>query len=77
MHHFDTSSFKDRNGERYMLPMRIKALSDLLLEKHVIRYQQDTGDFDFTEGDLLYRDLGDADWKPFRAGTDRWGKPDQ
>ena len=77
MFHFDRD-FVDKNGERYMLPVRMQALLRDLMNQYVIRKEYGTGDFEFLLGDLPYSELtGSLAWTPFAAGTMLWGEPDQ
>ncbi len=77
MYHYD-KDFVDKNGERYMLPIRIRSLLNVLQKKYVTRREEPTGDFEFTEGDMTFDELaGNAVWTPFSAGGDLWGEPDR
>lgn len=77
MFHFD-KDFVDKNGERYMLPIRIQSLMRDLLNQYVIRREYGTGDFQFFLGDTTYEELdGNTPWVPFAAGKTLWGEPDQ
>ena len=77
MFHFD-KDFIDKNGERYMFPVRIQSLMRDLLNKYVIRHECSTGDFQFYLGDVPYTDLNDSTpWSDFSAGKMLWGDPDQ
>lgn len=77
MFHFDRD-FTDKNGERYMLPIRIQSLMRELQSKYVVRKEYVTGDFRFCLGDVPYAALGaDTPWTHFRAGETLWGEPDQ
>lgn len=77
MFHFDRD-FVDKNGERYMLPVRMQALLRDLMNQYVIRKEYGTGDFEFLLGDLPYSELtGSLAWTPFAAGKMLWGEPDQ
>mgnify|MGYP003466207090 CR=1 FL=1 len=77
MFHFD-KDFVDKNGERYMFPVRIQSLMKDLLNKYVIRREYGTGDFQFFLGDVTYTQLNEnTPWIDFRAGKMLWGEPDQ
>ncbi len=77
MFHFDRD-FTDKNGERYMLPIRIQSLMRELQNKYVIRKEYDTGDFEFYAGDVPFSQLdAHTPWVHFRAGETLWGEPDQ
>ena len=77
MFHFD-KDFVDKNGERYMFPVRIQSLMRDLLNLYVIRKEYSTGDFEFFLGDVTYEQLqSQAVWTPFAAGRMLWGEPDQ
>lgn len=77
MFHFD-KDFVDKNGERYMFPIRIQASMRDLLSKYVIRHECYTGDFEFFLGDIPYTELSThATWQSFAAGKTLWGEPDQ
>ena len=77
MFHFD-KDFIDKNGERYMFPVRIQSLMRDLLNKYVIRREYATGDFQFFLGDVPYTDLNEnTPWSDFSAGKMLWGDPDQ
>lgn len=77
MFHFD-KDFVDKNGERYMFPVRIQSLMRDLLNKYVIRKEYVTGDFEFFLGDITYEQLEtQATWTPFTSGETLWGEPDQ
>lgn len=77
MFHFDRD-FIDKNGERYMLPIRIQSLMRDLLNQYVIRWECSTGDFQFLLGDMTYDELSRSElWRPFAAGESLWGEPDQ
>lgn len=77
MFHFDRD-FVDKNGERYMFPVRIQSLMRDLLNQYVIRREYGTGDFRFFLGDTTYEELNEkTPWIPFAAGRTLWGEPDQ
>ena len=77
MFHFD-KDFVDKNGERYMFPVRIQSLMRDLLNQYVIRREYGTGDFQFFLGDTAYEELNETTpWIPFAAGRTLWGEPDQ
>lgn len=77
MFHFD-KDFVDKNGERYMFPVRIQSLMRDLLNKYVIRREYGTGDFRFFLGDVPYSQLDEnTPWIHFPAGKMLWGEPDQ
>lgn len=77
MFHFD-KDFVDKNGERYMFPIRIQSLLRDLLNKYVIRQEYGTGDFQFLLEDCTYAELNTKTaWTPFPAGRMLWGEPDQ
>ena len=77
MFHFD-KDFVDKNGERYMFPVRIQSLMRDLHNKYVVRQTIDTGDFDFYLGDVPYDELDEnTPWSRFEAGRTLWGEPDQ
>lgn len=77
MFHFD-KDFVDKNGERYMFPVRIQSLMRDLLNKYVIRREYGTGDFQFFLGDVPYTQLDEnTPWVDFPAGKMLWGEPDQ
>lgn len=77
MFHFDRD-FMDKNGERYMFPIRIQSLLRELMNKYVIRQEYSTGDFQFLLGDFSYEELSHAaSWVSFEAGKTLWGEPDQ
>ena len=77
MFHFD-KDFVDKNGERYMFPVRIQSLMRDLHNKYVVRQTIDTGDFDFCLGDVPYDGLDEnTPWSRFEAGRTLWGEPDQ
>lgn len=77
MFHFD-KDFVDKNGERYMFPVRIQSLMRDLHNKYVVRQTIDTGDFDFYLGDVSYDELDEnTPWSRFEAGRTLWGEPDQ
>ncbi len=77
MFHFDRD-FVDKNGERYMFPVRIQKLVRNLHQKHVVRQSFPTGDFEFVLGDYTYDQLDEnTPWTHFHAGQDLWGEPDQ
>lgn len=77
MFHFDRD-FIDKNGERYMFPIRIQCLIRDLHSKHVVRQTLDTGDFDFVLGDVTYDQLDEnTPWTHFEAGKTLWAEPDQ
>ena len=44
MFHFDRD-FVDKNGERYMLPVRIQSLAKILLRDYVVKETLPCGDF--------------------------------
>lgn len=77
MFHFDRD-FVDRNGERYMLPVRIHSLMKRLQSQYVLKREYPSGDFLYTEGDISYAQLDESvQWSDFKAGETAWGEPDQ
>ena len=77
MFHFDRD-FVDRNGERYMLPIRIQSLMKRLWSRYILKKEYSGGDFLFTEKDVPFSQLHHYDdWTLFKAGETVWGKPDQ
>ncbi len=77
MFHFDRD-FIDKNGERYMFPIRIQKLIQNLYEQYVVRQTLQTGDFAFVIGDIPYEQLDESTpWLHFEAGKTLWGEPDQ
>ena len=76
MFHFDRD-FVDKNGERYMFPVRIRSLMKILQQKYVTRYEASTGDFLFADGDMTFAQTALANFTPFEAGRTLWGRPDQ
>ncbi len=77
MFHFDRD-FVDKNGERYMFPVRIQSLLRILHNEYVVRNELQTGDFRFLIGDIEYSELNDTlPWTGFEAGKTLWGEPDQ
>ncbi len=76
MFHFDRD-FVNKNGERYMLPIRLRSLLRDLENKYVLRKELPTGDFRFLMGDRSYSQMCQAEgWTDFRAGLELWGEPD-
>ena len=77
MFHFDRN-FVDKNGERYMFPIRIYRLIRDLHNKYVVRQSIGTGDFQFVLGDTTFDQLDEnTPWTHFEAGRSLWGEPDQ
>ncbi len=76
MFHFDRD-FVNKNGERYMLPIRLRSLLRDLENKYVLRKELPTGNFRFLMGDRSYSQMRQAEgWTDFRAGLELWGEPD-
>ena len=77
MFHFDRD-FVDKNGERMMLPIRVRSILRILEEQYVIRTVTRSGDFEFCLGDYTFDELENkANWTHFIAGRSIWGEPDQ
>ena len=77
MFHFDRD-FVDKNGERLMLPIRVRSTLRILESQYMLRDVRRTGDYDFFIGDIPYDELDqNAMWEPFTAGRSIWGEPDQ
>ena len=77
MFHFDRD-FVDKNGERYMLPVRIQSLAKILLRDYVVKETLPCGDFQYAEGDMTYAQMKcHTQWEAFTAGRSMWGQPDQ
>ncbi len=76
MFHFDRD-FQDRNGERYMFPIRIRSLLKQIDRHFVTKAEIGTGDFEYLPGDRMYPELPEEGWRPFSAGNELWGSPDE
>lgn len=77
MFHFDRD-FVDKNGERYMFPVRIQSLIRDLQKDYMIQQTLDTGDFGFFLGDVPFDRLDEnTPWTHFQAGKTLWAEPDQ
>lgn len=74
MFHYD-NDFKDKNGERYMLPIRIQKLLGTLWCR-AVTYRQPLDGIEMHDGKLAYSALSAADWKPYDPQHDYWGGTD-
>ncbi len=73
MFHFDID-FKDKNGERYMLPTRIGVLLEALWCK-AFPYREPLDGIEYRDGKYPADDHG-GDWKPYDREKQYWGGRD-
>lgn len=73
MFHFDID-FKDKNGERYMLPIRIGVLLEELWCK-AFSYREPLDGIEYRDGKYPADDHG-GDWKPYDREKQYWGGQD-
>ena len=73
MFHFDID-FKDKNGERYMLPIRIGVLLEELWCK-AFSYREPLDGIEYRDGKYPADDHG-GDWKPYDREKQYWGGRD-
>lgn len=60
---------KDRNGERYMLPKRIRGLCDTLYKEYVYTDKEPLHGMEIKQGEA-------GQWRPFHDGEECWGGRD-
>lgn len=71
MFHYD-NDFRDKNGERYMLPIRIQKLLGALWGR-AVWYREPLRGIEMHDGKLAFADCAAADWQPFDPDNDHWG----
>lgn len=74
MFHYDID-FKDKNGERYMLPIRAGALLKRLW-KRAILFRVPLEGIQRRDGKRSAAELDAGDWTPYRPQEDSWGGQD-
>lgn len=75
MFHFDVD-FKDKNGERYMLPIRIQTLLEQL-RRRAIPYREPLKQVQMLDGKHAVSELATAEgWTDFSTENDYWGGRD-
>lgn len=74
MFHYDID-FKDKNGERYMLPIRAGALLKRLWKRAILSRVPLEG-VERRDGKHSAADLDGGDWTPYRPQEDSWGGQD-